>query len=523
VEVSDQVSNSESDSQASLDCAASRRALGWLSLLLLVSTPAAAAKPDWVERHGVSAKYPTATYITGYGIAEGDDAVAQAKQQAAADLARKILVRIESEVSDVAQDQNGDYSYKLAAVTRSTTDIQVSNLSYEPPYKRRGDVYVFAWIDRATASRTRASERDRAIIALRACLAAAEVEKQEDRKPAALRTFQSCRLPIAEALQHDAVAAALLPNVPRDRAAFAELSAAARLVDREVESILKRPSKTLASAADAMAVQLVEQGASTDRRVVVSHFDYGSTNLSSSFGRQAGIELERAIAHAASGQRTRGPGGADLAVRGVYLEEGDRLRLSAVAHEVETGRLIGSAESSLPLSAVPERLEIKPVNFLEALQAQKVLSEGEFVSGELQVEVFTNKGRGGVLYTDTEELKVFMRVNRSAWIRLIYVLTNGAKVPLDQGYFIDGSKVNRIVEYPDSFTIQPPFGVEMLHATAFTEKPPELATRNVKIAGHDYEVIADGLAAVTRTRGLARKQKMAIAEDIVTVTTTPKF
>ena len=55
------------------------------------------------------------------------------------------------------------------------------------------------------------------------------------------------------------------------------------------------------------------------------------------------------------------------------------------------------------------------------------------------------------------------------------------------------------------------------------EKPPELATEHVKIAGHDYEVIVDGLKAVSRTRGLARKQKKAIAEDVVTVTTTPRF
>jgi hypothetical protein len=82
-------------------------------------------------------------------------------------------------------------------------------------------------------------------------------------------------------------------------------------------------------------------------------------------------------------------------------------------------------------------------------------------------------------------------------------------------------KVNQVVEYPGTFVVQEPFGIEMLHATAFTTEPPHLATRHVRIAGHDYEVLADGLKAVVRTRGLAKKQKQELAEDVVTVTTTP--
>ena len=68
-----------------------------------------------------------------------------------------------------------------------------------------------------------------------------------------------------------------------------------------------------------------------------------------------------------------------------------------------------------------------------------------------------------------------MRVNRPAYVRLVYILANGSKVVLEQAYFIDASKVNQAVEYPDKFEVSAPFGVERLYAVAFTETPDQAA------------------------------------------------
>ena len=67
-----------------------------LLLLCSVAVSCVSAKPDWVAHYGASSEYATNEYVTGYGLGSGKDGVAQAKQQAAADLARKISVRIES-------------------------------------------------------------------------------------------------------------------------------------------------------------------------------------------------------------------------------------------------------------------------------------------------------------------------------------------------------------------------------------------------------------------------------------------
>lgn len=52
---------------------------------------------------------------------------------------------------------------------------------------------------------------------------------------------------------------------------------------------------------------------------------------------------------------------------------------------------------------------------------------------------------------------------------------------LEQSYFLDASKVNRAVAYPDVFVVSSPFGVERLYAVAFTEKPAPLPLATVTL------------------------------------------
>jgi hypothetical protein len=492
-----------------------------LVLGLLVAAGPAVARPEWVERNGLSKAFPRERFVTGYGVASGSGALARAKQEAAADLARKLSVRIESEFSDVSREDEGDYSYRLAAVTRSTTDVQLSGLQYEQPYKRWGRTYVLAWVDRTAAARSRIAGRDRALRELRACLAAGEAARVDGRKRAALETLEDCRRPVAEALQHQAIAHALRPALASQGDALSDLVAASRQLDGEIDAMLTGPARDLARATDAMALQLARQGVSTRSRLVISHWNYGATNLSSSFGRQAGLELERALARtrARAPASSHGADAPDLAITGVYLESARELRMSATAREIVSGRLVASAEARMPADAVPESLQLRPPNFETALRDQRVLEAGRMPTGDLELEVWTDRGRGGVLYAENEELTLFMKVSQPAWVRLLYVLQSGAQVPIDQAFRIDGDRVGRAVEYPHRFEVVPPFGVEMIHATALREKPSRLITRERVIDGVRYDVVSEGLDAIVRTRGLALIADQPIAESTVTVTT----
>ncbi len=475
-------------------------------------------KPDWVDRGGRSPRFPDVGYVTGFGVAEGQGALDAAKERAAADLATRIEVRIEHELRDVSAERDGRYSYEVAAVTRSTVDIQLGGLTFEA-WQKGDTAYALAIVQRASAARQRRDRRRLAIVEMRECLSRAEALEQAGRKTRAVAAYEDCRRPIAEALQHEAVARALLPD-PGDAAVHRELVAATRTIDEKVDEVLDDASASLSAAAESLALQLARQGVSTASRLDVQPFTYGTADLSSTFGREAASELESALARLA--RRQMDEQAEALIVRGVYLERDGGVRLQVTAKRQRTAHLVAGAGTFLPSAAIPANLDLRPANFEQALQAQRALSDGGLITGDLRLELWTNKGRRGVVLTESEEFKIYLRVNRPSYVRLIYVLQNGAQVPIDQSFRIDPSKVNSVVEYPYAFEVVPPFGVEHIHATAFTERPPLLATRRTVIGGVPYEVVVDGIEQIVRTRGLRIKNDEQVAEAFVAVTTTPR-
>lgn len=504
----------------------------WLALACqspTASQPEPSARaPSWSQTGGQSPRYPNSVYVTGFAMAVGDRSLERAKAEAAADLAGRISVRIEHELRDVSAEKDGVYSYQVASTTRATADVKLSGLAYEThraPEREGERVYALAVLERAPAAAERRSQRDRSLAAAQACLASAARHVEEGRESDAVETLETCRLPTTEALEHDAVGRALHPGDDttrtRDAAALAELVAASRAIDDGIRATLRRPTSNMREAVEGLAMQLERQGVAGRGPMTVSPFTYGTADLSSTFGREIARDLEGAMVRRAN-LRTESTTSAHRIVRGVYVERGEDVHLSVTVKGLEKGRLLASAATTLPRSVIPHQLELRPSNFNAALVDQKLLAEGELLSGGLRVEIWTDRGKRGVLYNEDEELKLFMKTNRPAWVRLVYVLQSGVQVPIDQGYYIDASKVNFVVEYPESFEVVPPFGVEHVHATAFSEEPAPLATRFTKIDGVEYEVVADGLKQnLERTRGLRRKHKAAISEAFVTLTTTP--
>lgn len=474
--------------------------------------------PDWIATGGKTPRFAKERFITGFSmvdLAPESGGMDSAKQQAAASLSRNISVHIQASLRNVSESRDGADSYQVASIVNSTSDILLSGLDYEV-YAQPGRSYAFAYLERTRALAERRSLRERSLAEVRECLASGGRHERAGRQADAIETYGSCRSPIAEALEHDSVARVLGPSGSADKAIYQELVAANRKVDEKEKSILRSPASSLSEAIERLGMQLRRQkGAVASGRLTVPPFTYGTTDLSSVFGRQASIELEAVLA--------RGGGGAasgDRVVRGVYLERDDEVRVTATVRDSDTGRLVASAETTLPRRVLPAGVSLKPANFEEALRDEKLLGEGELIGDDLQVEVWTARGRRAVVYTEGQELELHYRVNQPAYIRFIYVLANGAKVPLDtEAWYVDASKVNQVITYPTKFEVVPPFGVEHIHATAFTSRPPTLATQRRVIEGEMYDVVAD--EQIVKTRGIRRKRQEKLSESLVTLTTMP--
>ena len=494
--------------------------------LLLQAARAAAATPDWVEQNGAAADYPSARFLVGFAQTTGkkEDALEAAKQQAAADLARQISVQIEADVVDVLHEKEGRVENELTSQIRATSDIRLDGIRFET-HRKWKRVYALAVLERLPAAVARRRLRDRAIAETAGCLDAAQAEERAGRARQALEAYRGCRRSLDEAIEHEAVAAALSRGGLLGDDVGPTLAAHATQISARIRAIPHEDARSIRSAAAALAVQLADAGIGRGSTLVVAPLLYRGRDVSSPFGREMALALESAIGRS----DTEGASAGTVVVRGTYAEqeakdadEARDFQLRVNAKEAATGRLLASAEVVLAGSAVPAGLATRPANFERFAEDADKLAGGDVVSGDLRVEVRTDRGDRGIVYDEGEALSLYVRVNQPAWVRLIYVLTSGDHVPITQEWYIDEEKVNQLVEYPASFEIVPPFGVEMIHAMASSERPPKLVTRTTTIDGERYTVIPDGADQVVRTRGIARRERRQVAEQTLTLTTMRK-
>jgi hypothetical protein len=481
------------------------------------SAAVVAPQPDWVARGGRTPRYPDAQFITGYGLADGPDAVATARQRAAADLAARLEVRIEHELRDVTEEKDGVARYHVAALTRSTVDIRLSGIDYET-WQQGRSAHALAVLLRAQAADGRRAERDRALTELRTCLATAARLESDGRKADGVATLEGCRRPLVAALEHIAVSTALVGADAGDRAAHGELVEARHHIELAISEILRSPARDLPAAADALALQLARQGVSVESTLLVRPFTYGTADVSSGFGRQVALDLESALArHARRGADAAIP--ERVALHGIYVQGADGVRIDVTAKDAYSAQLVASASTILPVAAVPAHLELRPPNYVDAIAAQKALSDGGLVTGDLRLDLWTSHGRRGVVLGEDDEYRIYLKVNQPAWVRLVYVLAGGEQVPIEQAFRIDRTRAGDVVAYPHIFEVVPPFGVEHFHATAFTERPRPLRTRDVTIAGEPYRVAVDGFGEIRRARSRRIENDEQVAEAFVAVTT----
>ncbi|MEE8166517.1 MAG: hypothetical protein V3T64_13180, partial [Myxococcota bacterium] len=442
--------------------------------------------------------------------------------QAVGSLAQQISLHIEADVTDVVRDSNGKIQSELRSEIRVRSDLRLDGVRFET-YQRRDDVYVLAVLERLPAALARRRERDRALVMTQTCLEGAARHERNGQAQNALIAYRGCRTALDRALEHDAVAAALQRGrAPNDRAGDQIARYSAQIRD-SIRAIPHEDARSIRNAAEALAEQLARGGIGRGGVLQVAPFRYRSWDVSSPFGRELALALQSAIA------RNRSPRGElagsnpaavqDVVIRGRYREQGEKFELRAVAEEAGTGRLLGSAEIGLVARGIPQSLGTRPPNFESFVRDADKLAGGEIVSGDLRIEVRTNKGGEGLVFDEGEDLRLYVRVNTPAWVRLIYILSNGDHVPISDAWRIAADQVNQLIEHPESFEIVPPFGVEMIHAIAHTEKPPRLVTRPTRVAGQHYDVIDGGADQIVRTRGIARKMKKQVAEQTLHLTT----
>jgi hypothetical protein len=522
---------------------AARAALAGLALLLAGVVPAwCEDQPDWAAGAGKSAKYPAAQFLTGYGCSKDADlekAAPAAEAAARAALAGIFETRVNAVLDSEEQNRNGqDTQYVRSSVSAFST-LKLLGVKVERYDDRRAaTVHALAVMNVREAARTyagRAAQLRRAIAGLTA--SAKDAESRGDAAQAA-KIYESAYPHFAELEEAEAV----LLVVGGARSDTEEGPAVDRAaVTAAIERLLARRCESVDALAAILAHRLAAQVGA--RRVVVAPFTYRDTDFTSEFSRflatamAAKLAGEKVGATAADGMRLRSsdaghPAAGALAVTGSYQDKGDEIRVFAYAVDPATGDRLGTADSAIAAAVVAqEGLALKPANAVEAMADQKVFGRGDIVSGGLAVQAWTTRGDRNLALRRGATYKILVRVNQPAHIRLVYHLATKQRVLVSivgrdgYDYFIDASKVNKVVELPQDYEVMPPFGAEVLQVLASTTPLPAVRTAPQTIDGVPYEVLAEDLAvALPKMRGIGLANPSAaapVAETRVTVTTMP--
>jgi hypothetical protein len=215
--------------------------------------------------------------------------------------------------------------------------------------------------------------------------------------------------------------------------------------------------------------------------------------------------------------------GVDLLLTGNYFLKPDANKPKTMhcfvrVTDARTGATVAAAEVRLAMDGIGA-LEVKPRNYKEMLEDQRVFQKDEFVGGGLNLEVWTSHGAENLLLEDGDELKILVRANKACFVRFLYHLNNGARIVPDARFVnfpIRTEQVNKMIELPATFEMCAPFGAEIMQFFAYTEEQPGLATVKEVIEGQSYDVVTDG-------RGIRQKiQAPEKTEKRINVTTVAK-
>ncbi len=494
--------------------------------------------------------------LIGFGsaIGKGPEAFQIAQDNARADISRKIVVKIESLFSTVTEEKNKKFSQYTSSITQSTTAIQLIGLKtevYIDDKRKNPTTYVLAYISRVKLIGRYKEKSLELRDEIKRIIAAAQKDELSSNTEEAVAKYLSL-YPLHEELKKVETVLRVAKQLSSIDAAFEELAGiddtsgdqkpsfmSQTEVSNKIGQLLRQSIKSVDDVARAVIFQISKHVKKPEGKVLVIPLTYQDTRMSSTFARyfRAALETEfgqidkwNAVNQTRdfkprSMQITRdlaNASGAEWVLSGTYWEQEEKIKLLANLRNINTGESLAGAEVVFDKELLKSaNFDFKPQNFKNALIEQQAFAEGEFVSGQLQVEVWTRKGNENLLLTEGETMNIFVRVNREAHIRLLYILADGRHTLLYDDYYIDNSKVNRVVEVPGQFVCVPPFGAEMLICLASTL--PFKSVETVEEGGYLFIKEAQPEVIAKKVRGFQRvKEKESHQAEAKIVITTMK-
>jgi hypothetical protein len=464
-----------------------------------------AQTPDWVDNLGSSSKYPATRYLTGFGMSimakdiNKADALEQAKGFARGDLAQKVKVVVQNKITSLLQETGDAVMEDYAKVVQSTSTIQLGGLELATWFDNaENTAYAFAYVRKLSVVEQYKKGVQENWQELQQLLADAKKLEQQKRGSEALDLYLKCQPVMASLAEKKAVLQSLgywEPDlIPANQSEMRPF------LQGKIQTLGNKNIEKIDDIPFVLSFMLKSQFDFSGKPLQIAPFNYRETKFSSPFGKYLNTRMKSRFSIDGAVVQDQS---STFILTGTYFDVGNQVKFDATIANPKTGKRYASATLSADKKAIEQAgLALKPKNFTQAYSDLKQFSKDEIVSGGLNVEVWTDKGSDNLIYSGGDIMKVYVRVNMPSYIRFIYHLADGQRVLLLDNYFIDMSKVNKVVEIPEEFECAPPFGAEVLQVNAATVAFPQV---NV-YSEFGYDFLADDLASVlSTTRGFRKK------------------
>ncbi len=463
-------------------------------LFFLVSpfliTIQAGKQPDWVVNYGQSDKYDEQVYLTGFGEALGISRESKeiAQENARADLSQKVLVKIDSTVSNYQLEDGEETLQQFSTVTQSSSELQVmglETLTYVRDSRKNPMSFALVYIERRKLAKLYQAEKKHLTSQILQLITLAE--NQDNPKYTSVQYYYQTwplldKLAEVQTILLSVSGTRIFSDLASQDLADQPLILSKSQVNRRIQQLSLHSIDNLDDVAGAIQFQLYQQFDLQHQQLLVQPFFYQDTRLSSRFARYFKQLLEGKLENSIQPHREfqaksvnyekdmAVSADADYIITGSYWEKEDNVQILAFCRSVQTGEIRASANVDFKRGMLKSSLNLKPDNF-EKIMSQQLAFEQEVIdSGQLKLEVWTDRGQNALLYSQGELMKVYLRTNRPCYVRLLYILANGQKTLLVDNLQINLESINRPLLVNDlleiDFECTSPFGAEMIIGVA---------------------------------------------------------
>lgn len=488
-------------------------------------------KPKWTDYFERTNNYPSELYVTGFTSEKGNNYESDTeifdrlKNHARTQLVESIQVTIKSLVTSDILVENTETVNKFRKTSVSLSKVDISGLTIETFYDEKDDIYyAFAYAKRneiQTMYKNKIAQNKKKV---ENNIQTAKDYLTENNRQSALRTYYRCIPLFRETEEAQSIVVALSNNMQESGLYIDEMYDYNQQVTKAIHDIQKSDQLSLSDISYFMASGIKFQLENPDITIRLVNFTYEDSRMASSFSKRLTDMLEKeligqklqVIRNPISMQKSTK--NATAVLSGTYWKEDKYIKTITILRDAKTLQAIASSESLLPIEWLENRnIDYKPNNYEDAVKKQQDFQKNDLVSTGLTLEVTTNHGNQNPIFVKGDTLKLYLRVNRESYIRVIYHFADGNKVLLLDNYHIDNRLANKAFEIPQYFECVEPFGIETLQVNAQTKPFSPLKTK--KQYGHLF-VVTELEDILENVRGFKPvEHDDANAEKRVTITT----